>query len=187
MTLYCAIKDTPDSEDTLIPAYRNEGGAASTGMPVAKTQDNVKLLDFMDEDAAEKLSQIVKDIPLYHINLELAVDELLKLRHEDPDIMQALKEAFGDMDFPTLSQNTDPNNHLAETLKHPGVGHMNTETLCRIYIEFSKNCPTEKLPAYDLETLVLRKHPAYFLEHYDGYISNAHSGKIKYSAVKIDT
>ena len=134
---------------------------------LSSTPDTIKL---DGDDGLQKLTRLLEDVPLYKINMELALDHALTERHTNATVRTALEKSFSGRALPTTltpsQQETGDEN--AGNLHHPMLGHIETLVLCRTYIDFLKALgPDNSL--YNFETDIIGRHPESFLEYYDGY------------------
>jgi len=131
--------------------------------------EDLKVLDFTSASAAYSLAELLEDVPLYHVNIELALDRALTERKEKKTLEGALVKAFRSDQLPMPMPGNDSGpGALAAALHHPMIGHMDMIELCKIYIAFL-NAFEQIPPDYSFEKSILGKHRAAFIRHYDGY------------------
>ena len=131
------------------------------------------LLDLDKDDGPHKLAALLESVPLYQINMELALDRALTERHRNETFLVALEKAFAGKSLPsTLLQTRQENGgETAGNLQHPMLGHIETADLCKIYLSFLKALNQDKTD-FSFEMDILGRHPENFLEFYDGYAFN---------------
>lgn len=137
-----------------------------------------KLLDINDEQCVYDLSMLLDDAPLYHINMQLVVDEALSERHNNAVLDKALERAFAPEPLPnTLTSGEKHQDEPAGSLRHPMLEHVDTVTLCRLYTGLLRNLPAG-YKDYGFERNILGKHGERFMQSFDGFLSGE-GGKIK--------
>lgn len=143
-----------------------------------------KLLIFADAANGTNLYSLTKDIPLYHINIELALDQALKDSEQDAKLASYLETAFGSRDTVKSLQKIVVGQELAiaDTLQYPGLGYIYPEQLCQIYIQFLQQVQNDEayIAEYGFMKAVLRNYPERFIGSYDGFVSPA-EGRTKAS------
>ena len=99
-----------------------------------------QLLDLTDPKACYLLAQLLEDVPLYNINLEILIDDILSQRHLDKLVAHAITTAFMGAALPAaVSDATDGG------LQHPAIGDIDRglhgvavldrrELFCREYL-----------------------------------------------------
>ncbi|HEY8191110.1 MAG TPA: hypothetical protein VIG74_01700 [Alphaproteobacteria bacterium] len=136
---------------------------------LASTPD---LLDMDKSRAPQQLSALLDNIPLYRINMELALDRALAERHKNALVQAALEKAFGGKALPTtMHAAADERETMAGGLRHPMLGHAETGELCRFYISFLQAIGVNQND-YSFEKDILGRHPVQFLAVFGGYIIN---------------
>ena len=137
-----------------------------------------KLLDINNDQSIYDLGMLLDDAPLYHINMQLVLDEALTERHNNAVLEKALEKGFSPEPLPnTLTSGDKHQDDPAGSLRHPMLEHIDTVTLCRFYIGMLRNLPAEHKD-YGFERSILGKHGERFMESFDGFIGIG-SGKIK--------
>lgn len=137
-----------------------------------------KLLDINDEQSVYDLGMLLDDAPLYHINMQLVLDEALVERHKNAVLDKALEKAFAPEPLPnTLTSGDKHVDDPAGSLRHPMLEHIDTVTLCRLYTGLLRNLPHGQ-KAYGFERNILGKHRERFMETFDGFMAQG-EGKIK--------
>lgn len=137
-----------------------------------------KLLDINDEQSVYDLGMLLDDAPLYHINMQLVLDEALMERHKNAVLDKALEKAFAPEPLPnTLTSGDRHVDDPAGSLRHPMLEHIDTVTLCRLYTGLLRNLPVGQ-KAYGFERNILGKHRERFMETFDGFMAQG-EGKIK--------
>lgn len=131
-----------------------------------------RLLDMNDPKGAYQLAMLIEDVPLYQVNLELLVDQILADRHTNKLVEQAVSKAFEGQPIPnTMGYDTNdgPADPLTGSLRHPMLGHLDKTTLCKIYLNFMRALPHGHAE-YAFERHILGRHPEPFRERFSGYI-----------------
>ena len=137
-----------------------------------------KLLDINDEQSVYDLGMLLDDAPLYHINMQLVLDEALMERHKNAVLDKALEKAFAPEPLPnTLMSGDKHQDDPAGSLRPPMLEHIDTVTLCRLYTGLLRNLPLGQ-KAYGFERNILGKHRERFMETFDGFMAQG-EGKIK--------
>ena len=143
-----------------------------------------KLLDFSGTEMSSSLSAFSAQVPLYHINIELALDQALVSAEKDTKLMGYLEKAFGSYDaIKSLKKIVaGQENVIEETLNFPGLGYIYPEQICQIYIDFLDAIQNHEpyLDEYGFTKAVLRNYPERFLNSYEGFICPA-EGRAKAS------
>lgn len=126
----------------------------------------VHMLRMDESDAADNLAQLMKEVPLYHFNMELVLDEALSLSQTNNAIREALLQAFGRRALPV----TQPVPDIADTdyLYHPDLRGISLAELSQIYIAFLLNLKRQK-EEYSFQRNILRHHTQEFLQQFDGF------------------
>lgn len=129
------------------------------------------MLDLDNPDGLPELASLLEDVPLYRINMELALDRALTERHGNAPVRAALEKAFGGKPLPsTLSPpREDGMDETGGSLRHPVLGHTETEDLCKIYVLFLKTMERGNV-AYAFDSDIIGRHAESFLNVYDGFI-----------------
>ena len=144
-----------------------------------------KLLDFSSAELSSHLSAFSAKVPLYHINVELALDQALVNAEKDAKLMGCLEKAFGSYDtIKSLKKIVaGQENVIEETLNFPGLGYIYPEQICQIYIDFLDAIQNHEpyLDEYGFTKAVLRNYPERFLNSFEGFICPA-EGRAKASA-----
>jgi hypothetical protein len=132
---------------------------------------NPNLLDTNDVYAAEKLAHLVENVPLYHLNLEMTLDDALTERHKNRLVREALEHAFGGGALPNTltvtTEESDPSRPAA-SLRHPVLGHLESDQMASTYIRFIKTLGNNG-GNYNLGTRIIGRQIEPFLRHFDGY------------------
>lgn len=176
MTVYYsigAVLDQIEAAKDLNTLIRVNANAAKSGVnpeDVFHLTGHQKIFDVSHQDAAHSLTTLVNDVPLYGINLELALDRLLTAREGNPRIEEALRKAYGADPFPSSLHETRPS-ATSPTLRHPILGEMPKARLCEIYIAFLNAAGSGPGQDFELENDIIGKHPARFLEYFEGFIT----------------
>lgn len=137
-----------------------------------------KLLDINDEQSIYELGMLLDDAPLYHINMQLVLDEALAERHKNAMLEKALEKAFFPDPLPnTLTSGDRHADEPAGALRHPMLEHVDTVTLCRLYTGLLRHLPPGQKD-YGFERNILGKHKEHFMEMFDGFLAQG-EGKIK--------
>lgn len=139
--------------------------------------DNVlNVLNLDSADGATKLALLLEEVPLFHFNVELALDRALEDRHKNPAVAQALVSAFGSRRLPGAvgasqqQQQQQAAGDFVAGLRHPALGDTSIPDLARIYADFlaALDAPA---PEYNFEKAVLGKHLARFSGEFTGFVS----------------
>lgn len=138
-----------------------------------------KLLDMNDQKGIYQLASLIEEVPLYQINLELLIDEILTQRHHNKLVDQALQKAFEGQPVPNTMGQTQktPGEGLAGSLRHPMIGHLDKTTLAKIYLNFMRFLPHGH-DEFSFEKNILGHHAGPFRENYDGFVFGE-QGKVK--------
>ncbi len=151
------------------------GGFADDAFTLSSTP---KLLDINDDQSVYELGMLLDDAPLYHINMQLVLDEALGERHKNAMLDKALEKAFAPDPLPnTLTSGDRYVDDPAGTLRHPMLEHLDTVSLCRLYTALLRNLPQGQKD-YGFERNILGKHRERFMEMFDGFMAQG-EGKIK--------
>jgi hypothetical protein len=169
--------------NTLIPVSASAAKAGGNLEDIFHLTGHQKLFDISHQDAAQSLTTLVQNVPLYGINLELALDRLLTARSENQPIEDALRKAYGSEPFPSSLHETRPS-ATSPTLRHPILGEMPKARLCEIYVAFLKAIASGPGQDFGFESDILGKHPDRFLEHFEGFVT-AQGSKIKASILLV--
>lgn len=130
------------------------------------------ILDMDNPRAPQQLAALLENIPLYRLNMELALDRALTGRHKNIPVRAALEKAFGGKTLPTtMNAAADESESMAGGLGHPMLGHTETSELCRLYTGFLLAIGTQQND-YIFEKDILGRHAAPFLAVYDGFAVN---------------
>ena len=126
----------------------------------------VHILRMDSSDAADNLAQLMKDVPLYHFNMELVLDEALSLAHTNSNMKEALIYAFGAHPLPVTQSIPD----IADTdyLYHPELRKMDAGRLSEVYISFLMHLKRQK-EDYSFQRNILRQNTQEFLQQFDGF------------------
>jgi hypothetical protein len=151
------------------------GGHPEDGFSLSSSP---KLLDIENDLAAHDLALVLKEAPLYHINMQLALDDALSERHNNATVERALETAFAPETLPNmLTSGEKHQDEPAGSLRHPMLEHSDLATLCRYYMGFVRNLPPGHKD-YNFERNILGKHPDRFMQSFDGF-TGAGGGKVK--------
>lgn len=129
------------------------------------------LINLDDESGLPRLSALIDNVPLYRINLELALDRALTERHRNAQIAKALESAFAGNSLPSTfaAGNKDNLEETTGNLNHPMLGHTETAELCAIYVSYQRLLSKDQAAA-QFEGDIIGRHPENILISYDGYI-----------------
>ncbi|MGZ9108450.1 MAG: hypothetical protein ACXW4B_06470 [Micavibrio sp.] len=138
-----------------------------------------KLLDMNDQKGVYQLAALIEEAPLYQINLELLIDDILSQRHHNQLVEQALQKAFEGQPIPNTmgTEKKSPGEGLTGSLRHPMIGHLDKSTLAKIYLNFMRFLPHGH-DEFSFEKNILGQHPGPFRENYDGFVFGE-QGKVK--------
>lgn len=140
----------------------------------------IHVMDLENPQSIDELSTLIKDIPLYHFNMELVLDEALAQRHRNPAILEALTDAFEGNHLPNTidtAQSTEEN--ITGNLRHPVLEHMDVQELSRVYIKFLMNLKRSR-DDFSFRRNILGQHTERFLEQFDGFFEE-NKGQIQAS------
>lgn len=143
---------------------------------------NPNLLDTGDAYAAEKLAHLIENVPLYQLNLEMALDDALTERHKNRVVREALEQAFDGGALPnTLTVTTEESDPArpAASLRHPVLGHMESDQLAVSYLRFI-NALGRDGGDYNFGMRIIGRQIEPFLRHFDGYFCGDY-GEIRVS------
>lgn len=137
-----------------------------------------KLLDINNEQSVHDLAMLLDEAPLYHINMQLVLDEALTERHKNAVLDKALERAFAPDPLPnTLTSGEKHQDDPAGSLRHPMLEHVSSAALCKLYTSMLRNLPPGHKD-YGFERNILGKHRERFMEMFDGFIAVG-EGKVK--------
>ena len=130
------------------------------------------MLRMDDPLASAHLAQLIGEVPLYHFNLKLLLDEALSVAARNPAVLQALSYAFGNIKMPqTVSEPFDGQ------LRHPQLDQLDIPTLSRIYVDFLMRVRRHK-EDFSFQRNILGAENSSFLEQFDG-IFEENKGQIR--------
>jgi hypothetical protein len=186
MSLYFSISDLLDELERAEPGlerFSMLAGASVTPPDCAGHPEDAfiltnlpKILDLRAVDAPHKLVMLIEDVPLYQINIELALDRALSERHRRPVVERALNIAFKNEPLPGSMPMPQAAGDFTSTLRHAMLGHLNNIELCETYISFL-NAMSEPPLEYRFEKSVIGKHQNRFKDYYSGFLT-AHGGQV---------
>lgn len=131
-----------------------------------------RLLDLSREDAAVKLAALLAEIPLYHVNMELTLDDALAERHHNAPVRKALDLAFIGEDMPSTLRNEKPKDDEPKGgLRHPMLGHLDVSRLCTLYLGFITALGGKNLD-YSFGRNIIGLQSSRFTDFYDGFLQN---------------
>jgi len=137
-----------------------------------------KIVNLADENAPHQLAGLLKDAPLYQMNMELALDSALAERHKNASIRKALERAFAGQPLPnTLSVDDIPDGDVAGNLRHPMLGHISAVELCTLYLDFINALGPDN-PHFSFAENILGAHEKRFAHFFDGFISGG-GGRVR--------
>ncbi|HEY0901302.1 MAG TPA: hypothetical protein VGD95_04195 [Micavibrio sp.] len=93
------------------------------------------MLRLDDPMAAAQLAQLLQDVPLYHFNLQLLLDEALSVSGRNQTVKEALSFAFGSLPLPAPLAGQYEGLFEGQ-LRHPALQQIDIPTLARIYVDF---------------------------------------------------
>jgi len=179
------VKDESSWRTSLISVYLQEPDHIEHIEDIFTLSSSPRLLYLHSEDAPFQLATLVEAVPLYQINLELVLDEILAERSDNALIQKILEHIFANEPMPdTLAQPQKGENSPDGGLRHPVLAHMDKAELCRIYLSFLKEYRSflkakgNDQNVYDFEKRILGQHPERFLEYFEGFIFSF-TGKIR--------
>lgn len=190
MTLYFCIADLLDDLEKIEDpqARKNHLAAVTTEKPSCdghaddafSLSSTPILLNLNKSDAHYQMAGLLENVPLYQINLQMILDEILAERHKNISVMKALFPVFEGGRIPeTVDIPKENKGHVTGHLRHPALSHFDRSELCRIYISFL-NGLSHNRELYDFEKNIIGKQPEQFLKYMDGFVSGQ-KGKIKAS------
>jgi hypothetical protein len=143
-------------------AYPDSGDVLQAGAAL-------RLLEIDAPGGAKALAGLLAEVPLYRINMEMALDAALSARHGDAALAAALEGAFAPRTLPgTLPP--PPGDATHGQLRHPMLAHLSAGESAAFYAAFAGALAPGGRHAADYGFgQVLHKAPARFLEHFDGY------------------
>ena len=125
----------------------------------------------LDNGAAiNELAQLLQEVPLYHLNMKLVLDEALSERHHNSAVLEALKDAFHGGALPETRSTEGGLRHLA-------LEQMDTTTLSRIYMQFLTSLRRHKAD-FSFQRNILGRNMDPFLQQFDGFFEDG-QGQIK--------
>lgn len=133
-----------------------------------------QLLDLNDPKSYYQMASLIEEVPLYHINLELVIDDILTQRHHNQVVNKAITDAFGHQALPATMGESD---NLDGRLRHPMLGHLDKVTLCKIYLNFMRALPHGH-EHFSFERFIIGKHSGPYHTQFDGFIFGD-GGKVK--------
>ena len=168
-----------DKMDSLVKVTKTQPESATHSDDVFILSSTPNLLNVNDDQNAQKLADLIEAVPLYHINMELILDEALAERHHNAVIENALNQAFSGQPIPSTlkAQEEKSSEDVSGNLRHPMVGHLDNKALCALFIKFLSHIPRDQ-NHYAFEKSILGKHTARFLEYYDGFLAHEY-GMVK--------
>lgn len=134
---------------------------------------HIMRLDSME--SAQDLAQLMKDVPLYHFNMELVLDEALAGRHKNDSINRALMEAFEGRPLPEMV--TSDGDNPADSLRHPELKKIPADRLGRVYINFLTRLERYQ-EDFGFKRNILGHRIDQFLSQFDGFLEDNH-GQIR--------
>lgn len=190
MTVYFCLDDLLDrlvtdedgnvKADMFIPVQTTLPSCGGYREDALTLSSQPRLLDMNDPKGAYQLAMLIEEVPLYQINLELLVDQILADRHTNNPVAQAVSKAFEGQPIPNTmghDNNDGPSDTLTGSLRHPMLGHLDKTTLAKIYLNFMRALPHGH-DEYSFERYILGRHPQPFQERFSGYVFGEH-GQIK--------
>lgn len=139
------------------------------------------VLDANSSQGIAQFGQLLTQNKLFHINVELAFDELLAARHSNAGIMRALEKVFGGQALPeTMGQAASPmSEEMIGQLQHPMLKHINATQLAELYCKSIHELDRNKIE-HDLVANIIGQKTGVFLEQYEGIVCGR-KGLIKIS------
>lgn len=132
----------------------------------------VHIMHLEEPKAITELAQLMHEVPLYHFNMELVLDEALAERHKNKAVLDALNDAFEGAPLPnTLSGGGPLDEKLSGNLRHPVIEHMDSTTLSRIYVNFLRNLKKHK-DDFSFQRNILGQHTERFIQQFDGFFED---------------
>jgi len=130
-----------------------------------------QLMELNDPKASYQMASLIEEIPLYHINLELVVDDILTQRHHNQTIAKAIQDAFGTQALPATiaGESGKLGENIDGRLRHPMIGHLDKVTLCKIYLNFMRALPHGH-DQFSFEKFIIGKHRGPYHTQFDGFI-----------------
>jgi hypothetical protein len=136
------------------------------------TGDSPRLLRLRETGAITGLIKLLDEVPLYQVNVELALDEALANRHGNAVLRRALEKAFGGDVLPnTLHGEDRKHGELASGggLRHPMLGYLDRDRLCALYLNFTAALGGEAA-GYEFGAAIIGAHEKPFVGYYDGWL-----------------
>ncbi|MDB5490456.1 MAG: hypothetical protein JWO78_305 [Micavibrio sp.] len=130
-----------------------------------------QMMDLNDPKAFYQMASLIEEIPLYHINLELVVDDILTQRHHNLMVGKAIQDAFGTQALPATTHGDagKMGENIDGRLRHPMIGHLDKVTLCKIYLNFMRALPHGH-DQFSFERFIIGRHAGPYHTQFDGYI-----------------
>ena len=125
-----------------------------------------QLLQLDGEPGAKHLGALLDRVPLYRLNLELALDAALLAAGENAVLAAALTAAFSPAGMPTPSHSAITGG--AGALRHPLLEHMTATQLAALYIRLVAELADAA--SFGFPATILRAHLEQFSALYDGYL-----------------
>ena len=155
---------------TLIPVNREPCACSGQIDDCFVLANPVHMMHLDDGAAVNELAQLLQEVPLYHLNMKLVLDEALAERQHNAAVHEALKDAFAGGALPD-TQTADGG------LRHPALEQMDTMTLSRIYTQFLMHLRRHKAD-FSFQRNILGRNLDPFLQQFDGFFEDGH-GQIK--------
>ena len=172
--------------DAVLKHAETDAARTATLIPVSKTPiscnghredgfvlaNPLHMLRMDDPLASAHLAQLIHEVPLYHFNLKLLLDEALSVGARNPTVAEALAYAYGNIKLPPLSAD-----QFDGQLRHPQLDDMDIPTLSRIYIDFLMRVRRHK-EDFSFQRNILGGKCESFLQQFDG-IFEENKGQIR--------
>lgn len=135
----------------------------------------VHIMRLDDAMAVEELARLIADVPLYHFNMKLVLDEALTERHRNKSVQDALIDGFEGSDLPPTISKIEA--QAGSHLRHPLLDDMDAESLSRVYVQFLMSLRRYK-EDFSFQRNILGHHTDEFLKEFDGFFEEG-LGKIR--------
>lgn len=180
------LRQAERSPSTPIPqtdnmAYISTNGMACNGFRIDTftiEQDN-SILDANSDLGIRLFADLITQNKLFHINVELAFDELLTARHSNAGIRRSLETVFAGQPLPetTAAKASPMSEDMIGKLHHPMLAHMDVQRLAELYCRTIRELDKNKIE-HDLIHSVIGQKTGVFIQQYSGLVCG-NSGLIK--------
>lgn len=130
----------------------------------------VHMMHMDDGAAVDEMAQLLYEVPLYHLNMKLVLDEALTESQRNTAVREALQFAFEGGALPVMQPSSGG-------LRHPALEQMDTASLSRLYVHFLMNLRRHKAD-FSFQRNILGQNLDPFLQQFDGFFEDG-QGQIK--------